>query len=435
MKNLKHLISRRQFLGQIAVGTAGLVLLPSLAIGRKQAPKSDVLKLGFIGLGQQAMSLLNGFIGISGVEVIAGCDVYGVKRLRFEKRVKDYYKKRDKDATVQLYEKFEDLIANKDIDVVVIATPDHTHALIAIAACKAKKHVYLEKPMTFTITEGQKLVKAVRSNKVVLAVGSQQRSDLNFQHAVKMVQGGKIGKIERVNAYVGNPVAPIPYNLPEQPVPAGLNWDLWQKPLPYKVHYNEALALPISIDPERNEREWGAWRWYKETGGGYATDWGAHMYDIVQWGLGMDKSGPVEIIPQGYEGAKFITYKYANGVVLTSEPYNEAKTQGVKFWGTEGWLEVSREHFKSSDESLNPPKVQAQNDAPYETKVPHYANFIDAVRTGTDPIVPVETGHRTCTVCTLGNIACDLNRPIKWNPVTEKIIGDKEAAKHMLMSY
>jgi len=333
-------------------------------------------------------------------------------------------------VAVDVYENYKDLIARDDIDAVVIATPDHWHAFIAIAACNAKKNVYLEKPLTFTIKEGQELVKAVRNNGVILGVGSQQRSDPNFQHAVKMVQEGKIGKIEKINAYVGAP--PKPYDLPEEPVPADLNWPLWLGPSAF-VHYNAQLNPPISLDPEQNEQFWGAWRWYSELGGGFTTDWGAHMFDIAQWGLGMDNSGPVEIIPAGYKDTKFLTYKYANGVVMTEEPFDEANTKGVKFWGDKGWIEVSRGHFVASDDSLLPPKVE-ETEGAYETKVPHLENFISAVKSKTDPVVPVEIGHRSCTVCTLGNIAYEMKRPIKWDPAAEKFVDDPEADKNWLFN-
>ena len=176
------------------------------------------------------MFLLNGFLQIPGSKVIAGCDVYGVKRKRFEKRVTAFYTKAGKESKVETYEKFEDLLSRTDIDAVVIAVPDHSHARIAIAACKAGKDVYLEKPMTFTIKEGQELKKAVRQYNRILAIGSQQRSDPGFQHAVNLVQTGAIGKITKVNAYVGAP--PKPYDLPEEPIPADLNWDLWLGSLP-----------------------------------------------------------------------------------------------------------------------------------------------------------------------------------------------------------
>ncbi|HNW58008.1 MAG TPA: Gfo/Idh/MocA family oxidoreductase, partial [Bacteroidales bacterium] len=420
MKDQKAKWSRRRFLGSAAAGVAGAMLLPGIVGCKSTAKKPGDIRLGFIGMGQQSMFLLNGFIQIPGVQVLAGCDVYGIKRKRFEKRVTEFYKKAGKEAKVETYEKYQDLLNRKDIDAVVIAVPDHSHAMIAIAACKAGKDVYLEKPMTFTIKEGQELRKTVRETGRILAVGSQQRSDPNFQHAVDLVQKGALGKITNVNAYVGAP--PIPYNLPEEPIPADLNWDLWLGSLPMPIHFNNQLDPPISLEPEQNEQMWGAWRWYKEMGGGFTTDWGAHMFDIAQWGLGMDKSGPVEISPIG-DGTEYMTFKYASGTVMTSEPFNEEKTKGVKFIGENGWIEVARGYFKASDPKFVAPET-AKTEGPYETKIPHQVNFIESVRSRKDPAVPVEIGHRSCTVCNLGNIACELKRTIKWNPETETFVDD-----------
>ncbi|MFA6886311.1 MAG: Gfo/Idh/MocA family oxidoreductase [Fermentimonas sp.] len=428
---MSNQLSRRKFIKTAALGAVGVATFPQFLSSCKQSKKTStdgLVRLGFIGLGQQAMYLLNGYISMPDVKVVGGSDVYGIKRERFKRRVSDYYENDVNAETVEVYENYLDLIARDDIDAVVIATPDHWHAFMAIQACNAKKDIYLEKPLTFTIKEGQALVKAVRANGVILAVGSQQRSDANFQHAVRMVQEGKIGKIERVNACVGAP--PVPYDLPEEPVPTDLNWPLWLGPSEY-VHYNSQLNPLISLDPEQNEQIWGAWRWYKELGGGFTTDWGAHMFDIAQWGIGMDGNGPVEIIPAGYEDTKYLTFKYANGTVMTEEPFNEKMTKGVKFWGDKGWIEVSREHFLASDDSLLPAQIEATEGA-YETKIPHLTNFIESVKNRTEPQVPVEIGHKSCVVCTLGNIAYDLGRPIKWDPAAEKFVDDAEADANRL---
>ncbi len=436
---MNNQLSRRKFIKTAAVGAAGVAVLPQFFASCKQNKKAEetkkpddgIVRLGFIGLGQQGIGLLGAFLSIEGVEVLAGSDVYGVKRQRFEKRVNDHYAQQQKTATVQTYENYKDLLARDDIDSVVIATPDHWHAFVAIDACKAKKNIYLEKPLTFTIKEGQALVKAVRDNGVILGVGSQQRSDPNFQHAVKMVQEGRIGKVDRVNAYVGP--GPHPYDLPEEPVPSDLNWKMWLGPLEY-FHYNSRLNPPISLDPEQNETYWAEWRYNKGLGGGFTTDWGAHNFDIAQWGLGMDKNGPVEIIPAGYGDTQFLTFKYKNGAVITNEPFDEQKTLGIKFWGDKGWIEVSRQFYHASDESLMPPKAEAQ-EGRYETRVPHNQNFIDAVKAKKDPIVPVEIGHSTCTTCNLGNIAINLKRPIKWDPATQTLVDDPEATKYLTKVY
>ncbi len=416
MEEQKKGWSRRQFLNASAFGLAGLAVIPGIvSCGTKKE-----IRLGFIGLGQQSMFLLRGFLNIPGVRVLAGCDVYGIKRKRFEKRVTDFYAKEAKEAEkggkvvkVDTYENFEDLLKRDDIDAVVIAVPDFTHARIAIAACKAGKDVYLEKPMTFTIYEGQMLKKVVRETGRILGIGSQQRSDPNFQHAVQLVQSGALGKISKVNAYVGAP--PKPYDLPEEPLPADLNWPMWLGSLPQDIHFNNQLDPPISLDPEVNEKIWGAWRWYTEMGGGFTTDWGAHMFDIAQWGLGMDKNGPVEASPIG-DGTEFMQFKYANGVVMTSEPFDQKLTKGVKFWGENGWIEVARGYFNASDQKFYAEKKE-KSEGPYETKIPHQLNFIEALRKRIDPVVPVEIGHSSCTVCNLGNIACQLKRTIKWDPI------------------
>lgn len=417
--------SRRTFVKTSFLGAAGLTILPSF----KNFNSNDNINLGFIGLGRQAMYLLDGFINIDGVKVLASADVYGIKNERFKQRVTNHYKKNGQSVAVKTYEKYQDLLARTDIDAVVIAVPDHWHALIAIDALKAGKDVYIEKPLTFTIQEGKVLRQTVRKYNRILGVGSQQRSDPNFQHAVKLVQDGKLGDIEKVFVHVGGP--PKPYDLPKEILPVDLNWDLWLGPNPY-VHYNKELNPPIGINPDVKEKSWGGWRWYKEMGGGFTTDWGAHMFDIAQWGLGMDKSGPVEIIPPGFEDHKFLTYKYDNGIIMTEEAF-DGGTKGVKFQGKKGWLEVSRGKFKSSNESFKP--KSNKDSGPYETKVSHQVNFIEAIRKRKDPIVPVEIGHRTCTVCTLGNISYDLKRPIKWDPKTETFVNDLQADLYMHRTY
>ncbi|WP_018472369.1 Gfo/Idh/MocA family protein [Echinicola pacifica] len=422
--------SRRKFMGASALGALGLSIVPHLNFASSTSSQSlrsaeSKIRLGFIGMGRQANGILNGMMKIPQVEVIAGCDVYGAKRTRFQQKVAAHYGKKPED--VPTFERYQDLLSRNDIDAVVIASPDFWHAQMAIDACKAKKDVYLEKPLTFTINEGKALVKAVRDNNIVLATGSQQRSEDNFQYAVHMVHKGALGKIKHVKANVGSPTSPKPYDLPKQAIPADLNWDLWLGPIP-SVHFNQELNPSISIDPPVNENSWGAWRWYQETGGGLMTDWGAHMFDIAQWGLGMDRHGPISVSPESSSSP--LTFEYESGIKMTAEPYN-GDTRGVEFTGTDGWIQVSRGEFKSSIPELVVPKgIQSSIQAP-----PHYIDFIESVIRRKDPIAPVEIGHSTCTVCTLGNIANKLQEKLSWNPYEQQFENNAKAEKLMHYNY
>ena len=440
-------MQRRDFLRISAAGVAGTMLsgslFPAAAAAPANAPskttKNDKVTLGFIGLGQQAMYLLSSFIKMDDVRVVAGCDVYDIKRDRFEKRVKEHYLgKGEKKVKVDMYEDYQDILARPDIDAVVIAVPDHQHAVIAIAACKAGKDVYLEKPMTLTIYEGQQLCKAVRKYNRILQVGSQQRSSEEFIHAATLAREGELGKIYKIKVCAGrneaNPfsAAPVDNPLPEMPVPAGLNWDKWLGPMTDKVKYHSDLD-PI-ITPDKDETLWGAWRWYKPTGGGLMTDWGAHMFDVAQWAIGKDGSGPVEIVPPGYSYYDDLTYIYDNGIIVTEEEFDGEK-RGLKIYGENGWIQVVRGSLIASDPKFEMKKNKSEDDVPYEARGGHHRNFINSVRSRIDPNVPVEVGHSSCTVCNLGNIAMELGRPVKWNPIVQKFMNDPEATKLMHYDY
>jgi hypothetical protein len=335
-----------------------------------------------------------------------------------------------------MYEFYEDVLDRKDIDVIEVATPDHWHALVAIHACQSGKDVYCQKPLAYTITEGLAVARAVRDNNRVFQIGSQQRSSKEFQDAIALVRAGKIGHIEKIYARVGEP--PKPLDLPEMDVPGNLNFNQWMGPLnDPKIHYHPDLCPPISLEPEQNEKLWGAWRWYQETGNGYTADWGAHMFDIAQAAIGMDGSGPVEFIPKGYEGTEYATMKYANGIVMTEQPYREdnANAQGIKFIGDKGWLKVARGYIECSDPSLLPKEEKKVGKGEYEVSSPHMQNFIDCVRSRRNPIAPVEVGCSTNTLCCLQNIARELGRPVHWDPATLSFNGDREAESHRLYWY
>ncbi|NMB49413.1 MAG: Gfo/Idh/MocA family oxidoreductase [Bacteroidales bacterium] len=433
----KKVINRRQFLGYSALGLAGLTILPSwrMADG-KRIPPSDRVVLGFIGVGRQGVSDFYSFSECPGVQVVACADVDQLKRERFKNKVEAWQKSQGMAQRCDMYEFYEDLLERRDIDAVSIATPDHWHALVAIDACRAGKDIYLQKPLAYTIREGLEIVKAVRQNSRVLQVGSQQRSSKEFQTAIALVREGAIGHIESIYARVGDP--PKPFDLPEQPVPSTLNWNKWMGPLnDPKIHYHPDLCPPISLKPEQDEKLWGAWRWYRETGNGYTADWGAHMFDIAQAAIGMDGSGPCEFIPKGYNGTEYLTMKYINGIVMTEQPFKEddLEAKGIRFNGSKGWIKVARGYIECSDPSLLKKQEQKIGEGQYEVSSPHMQNFIDAVRSRKNPIAPVEAGCSTNTLCCIANIATELQRPVKWDPVTLSFGDDVEAAAHRLYHY
>ena len=435
-------MERRDFLKFSALGMAGTVLAPSAlsaatpAASKKKGAANDKINLGFIGLGQQCMYLMSSFIKMDDVKVVPGCDVYDIKRDRFEKRVKEYYtNKGEKKVTVAMYEDYQELLARPDIDAVVIAVPDHWHALVAIAALKAGKDVYLEKPMTLTVYEGQMLCKAVRKYSRILQVGSQQRSSSEFIHAATLAREGELGKIQKIEValphWAGTPF-PVKCPVPKQAVPAGLNWDKWLGPLTendYVYYYPDIDPL---LDEKGNESCWGAWRWYKQSGGGYMTDWGAHMFDIAQWCVGKDLTCPVDIIPPGYSYYKNLTYRYDNGIIVEQVSFDEDGS-GVKIYGENGWVAVHRGKLAASE-----PKFEmkvANNDVPFEARAGHHRVFIESVKSRIDPNVPVEVGHSSCTMCNIGIIAGELGRPLVWNPIVQKFMNDPEANKKLHYDY
>ena len=436
MKKEQKTVTRREFLSLSALGLASLTILPSWAIDGIRIAPSDRVVLGVIGLGRQGISDFQSLSRCPGVQVAGGSDVDSMKRDRFRKVVSDWQKSAGISGQCQGYEFYEDLLARKDMDAVVVATPDHWHALTTINACQAKKDVYCEKPLSYTITESLAMVKAVRDNKRVLQVGSQQRSDKEFQKAIALVRNGAIGHIDKVHVRIGDP--PTPFNLPEVPIPENLNFNQWLGPLNNpKVHYHPNICPPLSPSDMKEIGDWAAWRYYLETGNGFTGDWGAHMFDIAQAALGMDGSGPVEFIPKGYEGTQYNTMKYANGIVMTESPFRDDKPddKGVRFIGDKGWIKVARGFIDCSDPSLLQKSETNIKAGQYETSPGHAQNFIDCVRSRQNPIAPVEVGCSTNILCCLVNIAYELKRPVKWDPATVSFVNDKEAEAHRLYWY
>lgn len=438
-KNKKNDVNRREFLKLSALGLASLTIIPSWSMNGMRIAPSDRITLGFIGLGQQGLSDFNSFSSVPGVQVVACSDVDSLKTERFRRRVQAWQTSKNMFAKCDMYESYEKLLKRKDIDAVSIATPDHWHALNAIHACQAGKDVYCQKPLAYTITEGLAIMRAVRDNNRVLQVGSQQRSSKEFIKAMDLVRKGAIGHIEKIYAKVGDP--PKPFDLPKQEVPKNLNFNLWLGPLNNpNVHYHPDICPPISLEPEQNEKLWGAWRWYWETGNGYTADWGAHMFDISQAAIGMDGSGPIEYIPKGYNGTEYLTMKYANGIVMTEQPYRDDHpgAQGIKFIGDKGWIQVARGFLQASDPNLLKDNERTEKGVAageFEVSSPHMQNFVDCVRSRQKPVASVEVGCSTNTLCCLANMATELQRPVRWNPATLSFVDDKEAENHRLYWY
>lgn len=401
-------MNRRDFISKTALGAAAVTILPRHVLGGPGflAP-SDRLNLGFIGVGKQMYGLLNQFMKIPEAMVIAAADVDSSKLNNFIGHANKLNASKAAHK-VQGFGQYRDLLAIKDIDAVIIASPDHWHAMHVVDAAKAGKDIYCEKPLALTIDEGRAMVNAVRKYKRVLQTGSMQRSQYNFRQAADLIRNGYIGDIKEVNVSVGEPVKEC--DLPSLPAPAHLDWDSWIGPSLYRG-YNPILS------PALDAPEWSLWRLYHGFGGGYVTDWGAHMFDIVQWALGMDQSGPVSFTPPDIPMAKeglYFTYK--NGIKVHHKSWGSFNA--IQFLGTEGKIEVSREFLRSDKADL--PKLQiAEKDRKVYYSENHYQDFVDAIKKRSKPICDVEIGHRTATVCNAVNIAYQIQKPIKWDPNKE----------------
>ena len=416
--------ARRHFISQAAFGMTSFFIVPRHVLGGKRkdgtqyiAP-SDIISLGFIGTGKQGRNLTGQFLNTKEIRIAALSEVYKAKAQLTLDKIKDIYAK---DATtgtyadIPVYNDFRELLNRKDIDAVVIATPDHWHAAVAVRAAAAGKDIYGEKPLALTVHEGRAMVNAARKHHRIFQTGSMQRSWPEFRQTAELIRNGYIGEVKSIKVNVGAP--PIKYNLTEEPIPEGLDWNQWLGPND-PVVFNAELAPPTSKDVFPN------WRLYKEFGGGMVTDWGAHMFDIVQWSLDMDHSGPIEVTPPNGSDIKYLTYTYANGITMTHEKWDW--NNAIQFIGTEGELKVQRRKLETTPASLKDRVIGEKEKHVYKSEN-HYKDFLSAMRSRKKPICDVEIGHRTATVCNIGNIAYELNRPLKWNPKKEKFKGDDQA--------
>lgn len=420
-------VSRRMFVQGVAAAVSAPMIVPRSVLGSpgKPAP-SERITLGFIGMGLMNRHHLGAFLGNAEVQVLAVCDVDTTRREHAKKMVEDRYAKdraKEQYKGCGAYNDFRQLIERKDINAVVIATPDHWHCIPAVEAVRAGKDVYCEKPLTLTIAEAKVMIDAVRKYNRVFQTGSQQRSDREFRVACEAVRNGRIGKIKAVYAAVGGPSRPC--DLPEEPQEPGLDWDLWLGPAP-KRPYNSILS------PRGVHNHFPAWRSYQEYSGGGMTDWGAHHFDIAQWGLGMDESGPVEVIPPPNPASgRGVRWVYANGVELIHGSHKDPDGQergGVHFVGTEGIVYVDRGKLQSWPEKVVKEPLGANEVRLYQSPG-HHRDWLNCIRSRQRPICDVEIGARSVTVCHLGNLAYWHGRRLKWDPKAWRFVDDEQANK------
>lgn len=418
-------ISRRSFLASGAAAFAFPAIIPSSARGADGfvAP-SNRITMGLIGTGKQMRGHHRNMLRRDSVHVIALCDVESVRLLReYEKNKRAYANRFDQPDYdgCSLHKDFRELCARDDIDAVMVATPNHWHAIISIEAMRNGKDVYCEKPLAKTVHEGKVMEETARQYGRVFQTGSQQRSSDEFRIGCELVRNGRIGRVHTVHVNVGGP--PQDCYLPEEPVPEGLDWDMWLGPAPWRP-YNSDIAPDVDWDG------WPNWRNYRDYAGGMMTDWGAHHFDIAQWGLGMDDTGPTNIYPPDGGEMKQLTYIYDSGTVMYHGGGTPSRT-GVEFIGTEGRVMVNRGYIET-----DPISLMNERPGPGEIRLEdspgHHTNWLNCIETRERPICDVGIGHRSATVCHIGNIAYWLKRPLKWDPEAQEFIDDAEANRLLM---
>ena len=384
---------------------------------------SERLNVGFIGVGTMGRGHLGNLLGRDNVEVVGVCEVEQARLTSAMDMVEKRYAQRTKSGTykgVKSFGDFRELLALPGLDAVVIATPDHWHAIGCILAARAGKHIYCEKPLTHNVAEGRQIVSEVKKAGVIFQTGSQQRSEFggNFRKAVEYVWNGRIGKLHTIRIGVGGPARPC--DLPAEEVPEGTDWDAWLGPAPERG-YNEILC------PKGVHKHFPAWRDYREFAGGQIADMGAHHFDIAQWAMEMDTSGPVEVIPPEdsakESGLKFV---YASGITMIHNEFEGDVKADCVLEGSEGKILVSRNGISSQPDSILAEPLPENARRVYPS-ADHRGNWLDSIRDKEDCICTAETGHRSATICHLGNLGYRLRRPLKWDPAKEQFAEDDEA--------
>lgn len=423
-------ISRRSFLKRCSA-TAAATSLPLWFVERELAlaaePAATIKSpnerpaIALIGCGSQGSGDARDALRFG--DVVAVCDV---DQGHLDRAVKGF----SKDGKVPApFSDFRKLLERDDIDCIVNGTPDHWHSLVNIAAARAKKDIYSEKPLTLTVDEGRHVIKAVRDHKVVLQTGTQQRSSQRFRLACELVRNGRIGKLKEVNVWLPAGLRQGPFA--SKPVPPELNWDFWQ-----------GQAPAVDYVPERCH----IWfRYWYEYSGGTMTDWGAHHMDIGYWAIGLPAPTKIESkaltnpIPGGYTiiGDYEVKFTYPNGIVFNvrstpdDSPFGatinpEGQRNGIRFEGTDGWIWVNRGELKASDRELLSNPLPDDAERLYFSN-DHKGNFFDCMKSRKDPICNVETGHRSASVCHLGAISLRTGKTLEWDPEKEIFTGENAA--------
>ncbi len=407
-------LSRRRFLKDSVALAAGGLALPTLiprgVLADAARPgANDRIAIGFIGSGNRARLLMDQMPEQSRIVAISDCWLEACQTAL-----------KEKGTHWPVYQDYRKMLDKEPLDAVIVPTTDHARVLTCIHACQAGKDVYAEKPLTVCIGEGRVLVRAARKYKRVFQVGSQQRSMEMNRFACELVRSGGIGKLRTVLCR-NYPSSRRYQGLPEQPIPKGLDWDVW---------CNQTELRPYNVQLHRG---WMAWRAYS---GGETTNWGAHGFDQLQWGLGMSHSGPVELWPvEGGSGGR-VHMRYANGIVVRCELEDKGPMGGAIFVGSEGKIEINRNKFTTNPPDLvkNPPPPEAA--AVWEgfgwLARLHIQNWLDCIRTREKPVADVEIGHRSVSVCHLVNITREIGRKIRWDPATETFPGDDEANSYVM---
>ncbi len=414
--------SRRSFLR--TTSTAAFVaavapqIVPSsvLGMGGRTSPNNRIT-VGFIGTGDHGVNWnLGPYLRHKDAQVVAACDVDSHHLFRASETINDRYQNEDCFTTWD----FREILARKDIDAVMISTPDHWHTLISIMAVQAGKDVQCEKP-TLTIDEGKLLIKAVRKHKKVFQTSTEDRSVPEYHRMAELVRNGRIGKLQRIEVIL--PQRPDKQgDATPQPVPPELDYEMWLGPAPYAPYTRDRV--------HRN------FRYNQDYSGGVICDWGAHLFDTAQWANDTERSGPVEVEGTGtfwtgglYNAVKDydVTYRYANGVVMTCKPGNPS----IKFIGTEGWVGNTgwRGPLEASSTEILNSKIGSREIHLYTNPKGEHDDFLQCVKSRKDPYFPVDIGHRVSTICHLANISIEVGRKLKWNPKREQFVGDEEANK------